>query len=92
MPDVPTIAESGLPGYEFTAWYGMLAPKGTPKMIVALLNGKLQRSMRSADLSQRFEQEGADIVASSAEDFSKHLKNELDKWSKVIKERRMHAD
>lgn len=92
MPDVPTIAEAGLPGYEFTTWHGMLAPKGTPKSIVALLNEKLKKTMGSPDQSKQFEQRGLDIIASSPEEFSTHLKNELNKWGKVIKERGMRAD
>lgn len=92
LPDVPTIAESGLPGYEFVAWHGMLAPKGTPRAIVALLNEKLKATMASPDQSRRFEQRGLDVIASSPEEFSAHLKNELNKWGKVIKERGMRAE
>ena len=92
LPDVPTIAEGGLPGYEFIAWHGMLAPRGTPKAIIALLNEKLKKAMGSPDQARLFEERGLDIIASSPEEFSAHLKNELEKWGKVIKERRMHAD
>jgi tripartite-type tricarboxylate transporter receptor subunit TctC len=92
MPDVPTIAEAGLPGYEFTTWHGMLAPKGTPRAIVASLSGKLRQTMRSPDQAKLYEQKGLDIIASSPEEFSAHLKKELEKWGRVIKERGMKAD
>ena len=70
----------------------MLAPRGTPKAIIALLNEKLKKAMGSLDQARLFEERGLDIIASSPEEFSAHLKNELEKWGKVIKERRMHAD
>lgn len=92
LPDVPTIAEAGLPGYEFTTWHGMLAPKGTPKAIVALLSEKVRQTMRTPDQARLFEQRGLDIIASSPEEFSAHLKQELEKWGRVIKERGMKAD
>ena len=92
LPDVPTIAEAGLPGYEFVTWHGMLTSKGTPRAIVALLSAKLRQTMRSPEQARLFEQRGLDIIASSPEEFSTHLKQELEKWGRVIKERGMRAD
>ena len=92
LPDVPTIAEAGLPGYEFVTWHGMLASKGTPRASVALLSEKLRQTMRAPDLARVFEQRGLDIIASSPEEFSAHLKQELEKWGRVIRERGMKAD
>jgi tripartite-type tricarboxylate transporter receptor subunit TctC len=92
LPEVPTVAESGVPGYEFTTWHGVLAPKGTPREIVVLLNEKLRAVLRSPELSARFAQMGLDVIASSPEEFSAHLKKELDKWGRVIKERRMRVE
>jgi tripartite-type tricarboxylate transporter receptor subunit TctC len=92
LPNVPTIAEAGLPGYEFVAWHGMVAPKGTPMAVVALLNEKLKKTMGSPEQTRRLEETGLDVIASSAEEFSTHLKNELEKWGRVIKERGMRAD
>jgi len=70
----------------------MLAPKGTPRAIVTLLNDAIRKSMRSPDLVQRFEESGLDIVVSSPEEFSAYLKKELDKWGRVIRERGMRAE
>jgi len=92
LPEVPTIAESGVPGYEFVTWHGVLAPRGTSREIVVLLNGKLRGVLRSPELSARFGQMGLDVIASSPEEFSAHLKNELEKWGRVIRERRMRVE
>ena len=92
MPEVPTIAEAGLPGYEFVTWHGMLASKGTPRAVVALLSEKLGQTMRTPDQARLFEQRGLDVIASSPEEFAAHLKKELEKWGRVIKERGMKAD
>jgi tripartite-type tricarboxylate transporter receptor subunit TctC len=92
FPDIPTISEAGLPGYEFITWHGMLAPKGTPRTIVALLNERLKKTLDTPDQAQQFRQRGLDIITSSPDEFSNHLKNELEKWGKVVKERGMRAD
>ena len=92
MPDIPTIAEAGLPGYEFVPWFGMLAPKGTPQGIVAMLNEKLKKILGSPDQAKLFAQRGLDVIASSPDEFASHLKKELEKWGKVIRERGMRAD
>ena len=92
LPDIPTVAESGLPGYEFVAWLGMLAPKGTPKPIVTLLNERVRKTMRMPDQAKRFDDLGLEVVASSPEEFSAHLVRELKKWGPVIKERGMRAE
>jgi tripartite-type tricarboxylate transporter receptor subunit TctC len=92
MPDVPTIAESGVPGYEFVTWNAILAPKNTPRTIVMLLNDRIARAMQAPDLQQRFRDLGYDVIASSPEDLGAHLKKEAAKWARVIKERGMKVD
>jgi tripartite-type tricarboxylate transporter receptor subunit TctC len=92
LPDVPTIAEAGVPGYEFSTWHGVLAPKGTPGAIVSLLNAKLKESLAAPELARFFEQMGFDIVASTPEEFAAHLRRESEKWGKVIKERHIRAE
>ena len=86
LPDVPTIAESGLPGYEFTSWYGVLAPQATPIDRVVALNGELRNVLRSPEMAERFSREGADVVAGTPDEYAKFLRAELAKWAKVVKE------
>jgi tripartite-type tricarboxylate transporter receptor subunit TctC len=91
MPDVPAIAET-LPGFEFTTWQGLLAPRGTPRPIVALLNERLKKALAAPDQVKRFQDRGLDIIASTPEEFAAHLKSEYQKWGRVIKERGMKAE
>jgi len=92
VPNVPTIAEAGVPHYEFTSWFGMLAPAGTPAPIVQKLNTEIGNSLRSADLRQRMLLDGADIIGGSPQDFGAYLKSETAKWAKVIREARIPAE
>ena len=92
LPDVPTIAEAGLPGYEFTTWHGILAPKGTPRAIVALLNDRLKKSLAAPDQAKRFHDHGLEVVASTPEEFAAFLAAEHKKWGRVIRERGMRAE
>jgi tripartite-type tricarboxylate transporter receptor subunit TctC len=92
LPEVPTIAEGGLPGYEFTSWYGVLAPRGVPGDRVVALNGHFRNALRSADMEERFARAGAEIIASTPEQFGKHLRAELAKWAKVVKEAGLKAE
>ena len=92
LPEVPTLAESGVPGYEFVTWHGVLAPRGTPREIVALLNEKLRAILRAPELSARFAQMGLDVIASTPEEFSAHLKKEIEKWGRLIRERHMRVE
>ena len=92
LPEVPTIAEAGVPGYEFTSWYGALLPSATPENRVIALNGHLRNALRSPEMAERFAREGADIVASSPQEFAKHLRAELVKWGKVVRESGLKAE
>lgn len=92
LPHLPTVAEAGVPGYEFTTWHGVLAPKGTPKEVIALVNDKLRQLLRAPEMTQRFNQLGLDIVASTPDEFGAHLKSESEKWGRVIKERKIRAE
>jgi tripartite-type tricarboxylate transporter receptor subunit TctC len=84
-PDIPTIAESGVPGYESLQWYGLLAPTGTPKEIIARLNKEAVAVLRSPDLVARLANDGAEVVAGTPEEFGAYLRAETDKWAKVAK-------
>lgn len=92
LPDVPTIAEAGLPGYEFVTWHGVLAPRGTPETVVALLNARLKETLTAPEQARFFEQMGFEIVASTPEGFAAQLKRESEKWGKVIKERHIRVE
>ncbi len=92
MPNVPTIAEAGVPGYDFTPWYLVLAPAGTPAAIVAQLNEHLVKTLRAPDIADRMARDGVDVVASSQEQAVKHIQTEMDKWRRVTKERGMRAE
>ena len=92
LPGVPTIAEAGLPGYEFVAWHVLLGPKGTPGAAVALLNDSLKRILLAPGQPQHYADRGLDVIASSPEECAAYLKSEMSKWGKVIKDRGMRAD
>ncbi|GAA4341481.1 tripartite tricarboxylate transporter substrate binding protein [Pigmentiphaga soli] len=85
-PDLPTVAEAGVPGYEFSTWHGMLAPKGTPDAIVQLLSQKVQETARDPEISKRLQEMGLDVIASTPQQFGEHLKKESAKWGQVLKD------
>ena len=85
MPDVPTVAESILPGFEATAWYGALAPAGTPPAIVSRLHSEYARALALPEVKQRLENLGFEIVASAPDVFAAYIKTEIVKWAKVVK-------
>lgn len=85
LPDVPTISESVLPGFESTSWGGVFAPAGTPPAIVASLQTEITKALRLPDVRERLAGLGAEIVGSSSAEFAEYLKAEIAKWSGVIK-------
>jgi len=86
VPDIPTVAEAGLPGYESVQWYGMLAPARTPKEIVTRLHAEATRVLQQPEIKARFAGDGADPVGSSPEEFARYIQSELTKWAKVARE------
>jgi tripartite-type tricarboxylate transporter receptor subunit TctC len=85
LPDVPTVAEAGLPGYDSTQWYGVLAPAGTQREIVARLHGAIARALRDEEVGRRLAADGAEPVGSSPEEFAAFIKSETEKWAKVAR-------
>lgn len=85
-PDIPTIAEAGVPGYDSGAWFGLLAPAGTPKDIVSKLSVETARILKMPDVNKRISELGGEPVGSTPEEFAALIKSEIAKWAKVIKE------
>lgn len=85
LPDVPTVAESGLPGYEVNGWWGMMVPRGTPQPIVRRLSGDLEKIMRLPEVKERLSKEGGEPMGSTPERFEAHLRSEIDKWAPLVK-------
>jgi tripartite-type tricarboxylate transporter receptor subunit TctC len=85
LPEVPTIAESGLPGYALTNWFGLLAPAATPKQVLVQLNGDVLRILKQEDLQKKIADLGADVVGNSAEEFGAAMRAESAQWAEVIK-------
>jgi tripartite-type tricarboxylate transporter receptor subunit TctC len=86
LPDLPTIAESGVPGYEASTWYGVLAPAHTPQTVVARLHGEIVRILADAALHARLADQGFGPVGNSPEEFGVYIKSEILKWGKVIRD------
>jgi tripartite-type tricarboxylate transporter receptor subunit TctC len=86
MPDVPTVAESGYPGYEALNWYGYLAPKGTPKDIVERLHREIAKALASPKVVDQMNKTGVEPLSMTPEEFGAYIKREYDTWGKVVKE------
>lgn len=91
-PDLPTIAESGYPGYEAATWYGVLAPAGTPRAVVLKLNSDIAATLMRPDLRQRMASEGAEPAPTTPDEFAAYIQSEVMKWAKVVKESGAHVD
>ncbi|MGA7488637.1 MAG: tripartite tricarboxylate transporter substrate binding protein [Xanthobacteraceae bacterium] len=86
LPDVPTIAEAGVPGYEAVNWWGVVAPAGTPAPIIARLHKAIQEVQTSAEVQKQFSSEGAEIVQMTSTEFAAFIEKEMTKWGRVVKE------
>ena len=85
LPEIPTIAEAGLPGYEAGTWYAVLAPAGTPKTVVARINTEIARALQATEMLEYLNSEGATPAGGTPEQFGAFLKTEFDKWSRVVR-------
>lgn len=86
LPDVPTVAEAGVPGYEVNVWFGIQAPAGTPKDIVQRLNAEITKSLAEADVVKRFREQGVEVVGSSPAKFASLVDSEIEKWGTVVRD------
>ena len=92
LPDLPTIAEAGVPGYEYAAWYGFVAPANLPKDVLAKLNAEIVRALKLPEIADKLSGAGVIVVAGTPEEFAAHIKSEMDKAAKVIKAANIKPD
>jgi len=92
LPEVPTIAESGLPGYEFVNWYGIMVPAKTPGTIVQRLSDEVTRILKETEARERLTADGGEIVGSGPLAFAQFYRREVDKWNKVVRTAALQAD
>ena len=91
-PEIPTVAEAGVPGYEQTAWFGVLAPAGTPREIIGRYNAEIVKLLNSTEVKERFARQGVEVRTSTPEQFSAFLNSEVARWGKVIRDAGIKAD
>jgi tripartite-type tricarboxylate transporter receptor subunit TctC len=92
LPEVPTVAESGLPGFDVGFWLGVLAPAGTPRPIVDKLNAAMLKALRDPEVVQRMAGLGVEIIGNSADEFARVVRSDIIKWAKVVKDSGAKAD
>jgi tripartite-type tricarboxylate transporter receptor subunit TctC len=92
VPDVPTIAESGYPGYDVLSWYALLAPAGTPKSVIARLHGETVKLLTSSEVKERMAADGAEPVSSTPQELAAYLNSEMARWAKVIRQSGANAE
>ncbi|NRT56757.1 Bug family tripartite tricarboxylate transporter substrate binding protein [Sphaerotilus uruguayifluvii] len=92
LPNVPTLNESGYKGFDAVTWFGLLAPAGTPRDVVARLNAEFNKALKSPELAKRLGDEGADAVGGTPEQFAALIKDDIPRWSKVVKESGARVD
>ena len=85
-PELPTLAEAGVPGYEATQWYGVLAPRGTARDLISRLHGELTGILQLADVKSRFAADGVEVVSDTPEQFGRYIRAEIVKWAKVARD------
>ena len=91
-PELPTVAEAGLPGYSASGWYGFVAPAATPKEIIARLASELNRILKQPDVIERLSSQGAEPVGGTPAEFTAFIQTEIDKWAKLVKSANMKAE
>jgi len=91
LPDVPTLAEQGVPGFESVAWWGVIAPAGTPPQIISRMNEELVKALKATDVAEKLSAQGMEIVGSKPEALQAFLQSEIGRWSKVVKDNKIKA-
>ena len=92
LPELPTIAEQGVPGYALTNWFGMVVPAATPRDLIARIHGDVTRTLQDKEIRDKIAGMGADVVGNTPEQFDKFWRDESDKWAKVIRDANIRAE
>jgi tripartite-type tricarboxylate transporter receptor subunit TctC len=92
LPQTPTVAESGVPGFELTNWFGLVVPASTPRELIARLYGDVSKAIAQPDVRDKIQSMGADVVGSKPEEFAAFMRSEAAKWAKVVKEANIRAE
>ena len=92
VPDVPTIAESGFPGFDASSWFGLVGPAGLPREIALKIQGEVARILKEPAMREKFIQQGADPIGNTPDEFGKYMKDETAKWAKIVKASGAQAD
>lgn len=92
LPNVPTVAESGFPNFEVLTWYGLFAPKNTPRAVIGRLNSEVDTALKNPDLRAKFVQQGLTVVGSDTDQFAAFMKTELPKWSTIVRSAAIRPD
>jgi tripartite-type tricarboxylate transporter receptor subunit TctC len=85
LPDVPTVSEAGVPGYDAVIWLGIMAPAGTPKAIVDRLNAEIRKAVESPEMKGAWEKQGAVAMSMSPDEFGRFMREDIEKWARVVK-------
>jgi tripartite-type tricarboxylate transporter receptor subunit TctC len=91
-PDIPTVAESGVPGFQYVTWYGLLGPAALPKDVVTKLNAEVVRSLKDKDVAQRLAREGAEPAPMTPDEFAKFMRAEYEQWRRTIATAKIKID
>jgi tripartite-type tricarboxylate transporter receptor subunit TctC len=92
QPELPTVAEAGVPGFEANTWHGVVAPAGTPPAIIVKLHNEINRILHTPDVNARLIAQGAEIIAGTPQAFAAYIQSEIPKWTKVIKDSGARAE
>jgi tripartite-type tricarboxylate transporter receptor subunit TctC len=92
LPELPTISESGLPGYDASGWYGLFAPAATAKTVIARVSGETVKALRMPDVVRTLSSQGAEPIGNTPEEFARFVRSEIDKWANLVKLANMKAD
>ena len=91
-PELPTMIEAGVPGYAVTQWHGLLAPRGTPRVVIERLHQEIVKAVQRPEVTSRLALDGTEGVASSPKEFAAHLRSEREQWAKVVKAANIRGD